>query len=120
MRYPTVTCLNYASCLSRVLSHGHVRKIENKLSRKLYVCVRNSISLLDRSKWTHNVCSLCGKLEPKHSTLDCPLYEQCSRCKGTGVFSYRDSHTCYVLKYKHHPMEDINDCDYNLYWNGRD
>jgi len=78
------------------------------------------ISLLDRSEWTPNVCSLCGKIEPNHSTLDCPLYEQCDRCKGTGAFGYRNSHTCTLPKYNHYPVEDWNDCDYDLYWNGKD
>src|SRR6201996_5494478 len=78
------------------------------------------ISLLDRSEWTPNVCSLCGKIEPNHLTLDCPLYEQCDRCKGTGAFGYRDSCTCSPPKYDHYPVEDWNDCDYALYWNGKD
>src|SRR6201996_2923266 len=80
----------------------------------------NRISLLNRSEWTPNVCSLCGKIEPNHSTLDCPLYEQCNRCKGTGAFGYRNSHTCTPPKYDHYPVEDWNDCDYDLYWNGKD
>ena len=78
------------------------------------------ISLLDRTKWTPEVCGICGKREPKHSTLECPLYERCNHCRGTGLYGYRNTHTCYAPKEGYMIDTNYNDCDYDLYWNGKD
>ena len=79
------------------------------------------ISLLDRSEWTPEVCSICGKINAKHSALECPLYERCDCCRGTGSYGYRNTHTCYAAK-EGYLIEDIghNECDYDLYWSGKD
>src|ERR1700761_1975373 len=46
MRYPTVTCPNFTSYISHVLSHSHVHERENKLSRvESYACVHNTDTL---------------------------------------------------------------------------
>ena len=42
------------------------------------------ITLLKREEWTPDICYICGKVNPKHSNLECPLYEQCDRCNRTG------------------------------------
>ena len=46
------------------------------------------ITLLEREEWTPDVCHICGKVNPKHSNLECPLYEQCDRCNGMGAYGY--------------------------------
>lgn len=79
------------------------------------------IELFNCIEWTPEVCNICSKLNAKHSKLECPLYEKCNRCRGMGSYRYCNTHTCYA------PKEgalittiDINDCNYNLYWNGKD
>ena len=79
------------------------------------------IDLLDKQEWTPEVCSICGKINTKHSQLECPLYERCNRCRGTGSYGYCTTHTCYPAK-EGYLIEDLshNECDYDLYWNGKD
>ena len=79
------------------------------------------IDLLDKQEWTPDVCNICSKIDPKHSQLECPLYERCNRCRGMGSYGYRNSHTCYAPK-EGYMITDIdhNECDYDLYWNSKD
>ena len=88
---------------------------------KLELTLLEQISLLDRCKWTPEVCGICGKLNVQHSALECPLYERCDHCRGTGSYGYRNTHTCYATK-EGYMITDLehNECDYDLYWNGKD
>ena len=79
------------------------------------------IALLEREEWTPEVCHICGKVNPKHSNLECPLYEQCDHCNGTRAYGYCNSHTCYGRETTHKADNtEHNECDYNLYWNHKD
>ena len=79
------------------------------------------IVLLEREEWAPDVCHICGKVNPKHSNLECPLYEQCDRCNGTGAYGYRKSHTCYRQQdNKENYNTEHNECNYDLYWSGKD
>ena len=46
------------------------------------------IALLKREEWTPDACHICGKVNPKHSSLECPLYKQCNHCNRTRAYSY--------------------------------
>jgi hypothetical protein len=75
------------------------------------------ISLLDRSEWTPTSCQKCGKVNPKHTELECPLYEQCKRCRGNGQYGYVRRHICYPVEDENRvELVDINECDYDLFW----
>lgn len=79
------------------------------------------IALFDRQAWTPEVCNICSKLNAKHSELECPLYKKCKHCRGTGLYGYRCTHTCYPNKGGYNIVDmDVNKCDYDLYWNGKD
>ena len=79
------------------------------------------IALLEREEWTPDVCHICGKVNPKHSNLECPLYKQCDCCNGTGAYGYHKSHTCYGQQDdKENYNTEHNKCDYDLYWSGKD
>ena len=75
------------------------------------------IELLDRKEWTPEVCAQCFKQNPQHTELECPLYERCDRCGGSGPYGYKRRHTSYPR-----PMDDevslvdYNNADYDLYW----
>ena len=75
------------------------------------------IGLLERTEWTPEVCAKCFKQNPRHTELECPLYERCDRCGGSGPYGYKRRHTCYPR-----PMEDevslvdYDNADYDLYW----
>ena len=79
------------------------------------------VALLDRMEWAPEVCSTCGKQDPKHSNLECPKYEQCQRCRGTRAYGYVKHHTCYP---KTPDLEsyntEYNDCDFDLYWDNNE
>ena len=79
------------------------------------------VALLDRTEWTLGVCHTCGRMDPKHNNLECPLYKQCPRCRGTGAFGYVKAHTCYPTTTNPADLNlEYNDCDYDLYWNQYD
>ena len=52
------------------------------------------IALLDKEQWTPEVCGHCSKVNPNHTELGCLLYEQCTRCMGTGPAGFLHKHTC--------------------------
>ena len=74
------------------------------------------IGLLERTEWTPEVCAKCFEQNPRHTKLECPLYERCDRCGGSGPYGYKRHHTCYP-----HPMDDevslvdYDNADYDLY-----
>jgi hypothetical protein len=42
--------------------------------------------LLERSDWYPTSCAKCGRMDPKHMELECPLYKMCPRCRGNGAY----------------------------------
>ena len=79
------------------------------------------VALLDRTEWIPEVCHTCGRVDPKHNNLECPLYEQCPHCRGTGAYGYVKTHTCYpITTDPANPNLEYNDCDYDLYWDQYD
>ncbi|KAF8259936.1 hypothetical protein EI94DRAFT_1706684 [Lactarius quietus] len=80
--------------------------------------VLEKIALLDREEWTPEVCSKCGKTNAKHTELECPLYEQCPRCRNTGAYGFLKRHVCYPLDEE---KENVvtwqwNEADHDLLW----
>ena len=75
------------------------------------------ISLLNKEQWFPEVCDRCGKVNPNHTDLGCPLYEQCIRCMGTGPSGFLQRHTCYAKKDTHEWDDQVNEADFDLYWN---
>ncbi|SRR6266702_3933494 len=73
------------------------------------------MNLLTKEEWCPEVCCICGRQGGQHSELECPLYEKCYTCGGTGSFRYVNHHYCkgsdnVVL------MGDNNNTDFDLYW----
>ena len=75
------------------------------------------IALLDKEQWVPEVCNCCGKINPNHTELGCPLYKQCTRCMGTGPTGFLRKHTCYAPKDTHEWDKQYNKVDFDLYWN---
>jgi hypothetical protein len=77
------------------------------------------MSLLERSDWYLTLCAKCGRADPKHTELECPLYEMCPRCCGNGVYRYVRRHVCYPVTSDDDGWDNYkydNDADYDLYW----
>jgi hypothetical protein len=77
------------------------------------------ISLLERSEWHPTSCTKCGRADPKHTELECPLYEMCPRCRGNGAYRYVRRHVCYPVTSDDDGWDNYkydNDADYDLYW----
>jgi hypothetical protein len=77
------------------------------------------ISLLERSEWHPISCAKCGRADPKHTEMECPLYEMCPRCRGNGAFGYVRRHVCYPVTSDDDGWDNYeydNDADYDLYW----
>jgi hypothetical protein len=77
------------------------------------------ILLLERSNWYPTLCAKCGRDDPKHTELKCPLYEMCTRCHGNGAYGYVHRHVCYPVTSDDDGWDNYeydNDADYDLYW----
>jgi hypothetical protein len=75
------------------------------------------ISLLERIEWTPEVCVCCRKQNPHHTELECPVYERCNRCGGSGPYGYKRRHTCYPIPNDNEvSLIDYDNADYDLYW----
>jgi hypothetical protein len=75
------------------------------------------IGLLERTEWTPEVCVCCRKQNPRHTELECPVYEKCDRCGGSGPYGYKRRHTCYPKPNEDEvSLVDYDNADYDLYW----
>jgi hypothetical protein len=77
------------------------------------------IMLLERSNWYPTSCTKCRRADPKHTELECPLYEMCPRCWGNGAYGYVRHHVCYPVTSNDDGWDNYeydNNTDYNLYW----
>jgi hypothetical protein len=77
------------------------------------------ISFLERSDWYPTSCTKCGRVDPKHSELECLLYESCPRCRSNGAYGYMRRHVCYPVTSDDDGWDNYeynNDTDYDLYW----
>jgi hypothetical protein len=75
------------------------------------------IGLLERTEWTPEVCVCCRKQNPRHTELECPVYEKCDRCGGSGPYGYKRRHTCYPTPNEDEvSLVDYDNADYDLYW----
>ncbi|KAH9162427.1 hypothetical protein EDB89DRAFT_1913295 [Lactarius sanguifluus] len=93
----------------------HEERNDNKMT--LLEC----IALLDREDWTPEVCTRCRKINAKHTELECPLYEQCQCCRGTGAYGFIHNHTCTPAKEEEDTgMNMVNEADFDLYWGVHD
>ncbi|KAH9163685.1 hypothetical protein EDB89DRAFT_2078554 [Lactarius sanguifluus] len=93
----------------------HEERNDNKMT------LLEHIALLDWEDWTLEVCTCCGKINAKHTELECPLYEQCQRCHGTGAYGFIRNHTCTPAKEEEDTsMNMVNEADFDLYWGTQD
>ncbi|KAH9159106.1 hypothetical protein EDB89DRAFT_1916868 [Lactarius sanguifluus] len=82
----------------------HEERNDNKMT------LLERIALLDREDWT-----------PEHTELECPLYEQCQHCRGTGAYGFIRNHTCTPTKEEEDTgMNMVNEADFDLYWGVHD
>jgi hypothetical protein len=80
------------------------------------------ISFLEKSDWYLTLCAKCGRADPKHTELECPLYKMCPRCCGNGAYRYVCRHVCYPVTSDDDGWDNYeydNDADYDLYWGNR-
>ena len=52
------------------------------------------ISLLDRIEYSPTHCSKCGRQNPEHLEMECPMYEQCVRCYQWGPREFVRHRSC--------------------------
>jgi len=73
------------------------------------------MALMLKEEWRPEVCHICGRQGGQHTELECPLYEKCYTCGGTGSFGYVNRHYCkpddQVVS-----LDGDNDADFDLYW----
>jgi hypothetical protein len=51
-------------------------------------------ALMRSMEWTPEVCGSCWKHNPGHHEPDCPHWEMCFKCRGTGPYGYLHRHVC--------------------------
>ena len=55
------------------------------------------ISLLDHIKYSPTHCAKCGRQNPEHLEMECPMYEQCISCYQWGPRDFVRHHSCSTL-----------------------
>ena len=94
-------------CPTRQVEEGEVTQESMREER---------MKLLNRIEWTPSSCIKCGVVNPRHTALECPKYEHCARCGGSGAYMFLRRHECRPI------IDDdevllVDDTDYDLYWN---
>jgi hypothetical protein len=54
------------------------------------------VELMRKAEWTPEVCHRCWKHNAGHKEVDCPAYERCLVCQGTGGYGYLTRHVCKI------------------------
>jgi hypothetical protein len=54
------------------------------------------VELMRKAEWTPEVCHRCWKRNTGHREVDCPAYERCLICQGTGGYYYLTRHVCKI------------------------
>jgi hypothetical protein len=54
------------------------------------------VALMRSTEWTPEVCHRCWKSNAGHKEVDCPAYERCLVCQGTGGYGYLTRHVCKI------------------------
>ena len=52
------------------------------------------IALLDRIEYSPSHCAKCGRQNPEHLEMECPMYEQCIKCYCWGPRGFVTRHSC--------------------------
>ena len=52
------------------------------------------IALLDRIEYSPTHCAKCGRQNPEHLEMECPMYEQCIGCYQWGPRDFVRRHSC--------------------------
>ena len=55
------------------------------------------ISLLDCIKYSPSHCAKCGRQNPEHLEMECPMYEQCLKCFCWGPRGFVSCHSCHTV-----------------------
>lgn len=55
----------------------------------------------------------CRRQNPQHTKLNCPMYECCLHCKGSGAYGYLNKHRCTAGEEDMVSLGKGNDCDYH-------
>ena len=118
--HKTAKCRYRSHRLSPQPEEGEVISSFEEAVKKEEMPLLDRIALLNKEQWVPEVCNWCGKVNPQHTELGCPLYEQCIRCMGTGPAGFLRNHTCYAKKNNHKWDNQYNEVDFDLYWNKYD
>ena len=118
--HKTAKCRHCLTCSLPKSKEGEIILPFAEAVQKEEMPLLDRIALLNKEQWVPEVCNQCGKVNPKHTELRCPLYKQCIRCMGTGPAGFLCNHTCYVKKNTHEWDNQYNEVDFDLYWNEYD
>ena len=55
------------------------------------------ISLLDHIKYSPSHYAKCGRQNPEHLEMECPMYEQCIKCYCWGPRGFIVRHSCHAV-----------------------
>ena len=117
INHKTAKCRYHACHSPSPQEEGKIISPFAEAVQKPEMSLLDRISLLNKEQWFPEVCDRCGKVNPGHMALGCPLYEQCKRCMGTGSLGFLCRHTCEARKNTHEWDNQVNEADFDLYWN---
>ena len=81
---------------ARTASPEAVAQVFSEVVQGEEMSLLERISLLDRIEYNPSHCAKCGRQNPEHLEMECPMYEQCIKCYCWGPRGFVSRHSCYA------------------------
>ena len=79
---------------ARTASPEAVAQVYGKVVQRKEMSLLEPISLLDCIEYSPSHCAKCGRQNPEHLEMECPMYEQCVKCYCWGPKGFVSCHSC--------------------------
>ena len=79
---------------ARTASPKAVDQVFGEVVQSEEMSLLEHIALLNRIKYSPSHCAKCGRQNPEHLEMECPMYEQCIKCYCWGPRGFVTRHSC--------------------------
>ena len=79
---------------ARTASPEAVAQVFSEVVQGEEMSLLERIALLDHIEYSPSHCAKCGRQNPEHLEMECPMYEQCIKCYCWGPRGFVTRHSC--------------------------
>ena len=79
---------------ARTASPEAVTQVYGEVVQHEEMLLLERILLLNRIEYSPSHCAKCGRQNPEHLEMECPMYEQCLNCYCWGPRGFVSHHSC--------------------------